>query len=752
MALALAATGVRGIVGAYFTDGVVRLSYHWIGVISAGAAWIAVGFWQDWRLAEVVSFTALGFGGLAVAVSGLLVFWRLRVDSGFMWGGLATVGVVVAGFANLSRGALPRIDGPWLAFGFAMLVVAFELAAARLGRALRVASPLAAGVAWITLVDGLGWDRAEFVFSTSLVFGGLALVVGGFARFWRLQRLSALRWGSLAAVAVTLAALLTVDPNLDPLWGPGVAVGLVLLAVGFELAARTVDETLRYLSVAATGAAWITLVDGLGWDRAEFVFSTSLVFGGLALVVGGFARFWRLQRLSALRWGSLAAVAVTLAALLTVDPNLDPLWGPGVAVGLVLLAVGFELAARTVDETLRYLSVAATGAAWITLVDGLGWDETLAVALSTAVFGTLVVAIVEVLRVRTREHAEVQVSVPSLHVFRAWAALGGAGVLTAALVGVRLGETTMAIWAVVGAGVLTFSSARGAGPLRFAWLREASSVAGLAAVTLLAIGTDVADARLAIGVVGIAVLATFLSLSLWRRLPDSIWLRPLVVLASAANLEAAVFAVQSLPARGLVVAVLLSIGVQALAMGITLNRPVLLASGPPVIGAAFILMISENVGGSAQWYTVPIGLVLLTEVQILRKVLRDSAADVNGREVIMLEWLGVGLLGAPPLVEMFTTGIGFGFVAFGAAALVLLWGAVTRVRRRAIAAASLATAAAVLILFAAGAGSAPDSAFFWIVAVGIGFAVMLVAALIEAYRSKKGQLMARFDQIMEGWE
>ena len=479
--------------------------------------------------------------------------------------------------------------------------------------------------------------------------------------------------------------------------------------------------------------------------------STSLVFGALALIIGGFARFWRLQRLSTLRWGTLAVFAVTVAALVTVDQSLDPLWDPGVAVGLVMLAVGFELAASKVGQTLRYASTAATGAAWVTLVDGLGWDDTLAVALTTTVFGTLTLSIVEVRRLRPPRRGE-PVSVAGLHLARAWVALGAGGALTAAIVGASLGESVVTVWASIGAGVLMLGSARGAAPLGLAWLREASGVAGLAAVTLLALGTDAADAVLALGVVGISVLATLISLSVWRRLPDSIWLRPLVVLASVANLEAAVFAVQSLPSRGLVVAVLLSIGVQALAMGITLDKPLLLASGPPVIGAAFILMISENVGGSAQWYTVPIGLVLLAEVEILRKVLRDSAAAVDGREVITLEWLGVGLLGAPPLVEMFTTGIGFGLVAFGAAVLVLLWAAVTRVQRRAVAAASLAIATFVLILFAAAAGGAPDSAFFWIVAVGIGFAVMLVAAFIEAYRSKKGQVMARFDQLMEGWE
>jgi hypothetical protein len=38
------------------------------------------------------------------------------------------------------------------------------------------------------------------------------------------------------------------------------------------------------------------------------------------------------------------------------------------------------------------------------------------------------------------------------------------------------------------------------------------------------------------------------------------------------------------------------------------------------------------------------------------------------------------------------------------------------------------------------------------VAVGAGFTMMLIAAVVEAYRSKRGHLMTRFDQLTEGWE
>ncbi|NIW73802.1 MAG: hypothetical protein GWN08_00820 [Gemmatimonadetes bacterium] len=55
------------------------------------------------------------------------------------------------------------------------------------------------------------------------------------------------------------------------------------------------------------------------------------------------------------------------------------------------------------------------------------------------------------------------------------------------------------------------------------------------------------------------------------------------------------------------------------------------------------------------------------------------------------------------------------------------------------------------MIAAAATVGAPDSAFWWIVAIGVGFAVMLVAALIEAYRSKKGRIMGRLNVLTEGW-
>ena len=104
------------------------------------------------------------------------------------------------------------------------------------------------------------------------------------------------------------------------------------------------------------------------------------------------------------------------------------------------------------------------------------------------------------------------------------------------------------------------------------------------------------------------------------------------------------------------------------------------------------------------------------------------------------------------MVEMFVDSLSIGLLAFAASAMCFLWAILTRVRRRAVAAACIAVGSSVLFVFAAAAGGAPDSAFFWILAIGIGFAVMLVAAIVEAYRTRKGRVMARLSELTDGWE
>ena len=124
--------------------------------------------------------------------------------------------------------------------------------------------------------------------------------------------------------------------------------------------------------------------------------------------------------------------------------------------------------------------------------------------------------------------------------------------------------------------------------------------------------------------------ATFASLAVWARRSDSPWWRPLAVLAVAANVFAAGLGTLQLPDDRLLIGVMLTLGVQVMAFGVTTSRTGVMAFGPPLIGAAFLLSIAESVGGSAQWYTAPLGLVVLAEVEA-RDPDHDRRVSAHGR-------------------------------------------------------------------------------------------------------------------------
>jgi hypothetical protein len=504
----------------------------------------------------------------------------------------------------------------------------------------------------------------------------------------------------------------------------------------------------QLIGAVSAGWAWLAVMEWQGYSAAEAVGYSALVFGGLTLGLGIAARIWEIQKDTPTVWGGLGVAGVVIAATTAFSLDQPETIGPWLALGLGMVAVGLELAWRRVDPALRLLTVGATGFAWLALVVGMDWNLSTSVRVTSAVFGVLAVVVAEVARLQPHQD-EAERDNLGLPVARAWLGLAAAGVVLAALG--WDGSAGDGYTIGLGLTMLSFGLARSASPLRLGRLREVAAITALAAINYAADSTGWSQSVIAVVLVALAATATFSSLLLWRQQRTATWVTPLAVFAVVVNLETVFYAFQAWPDRAMAVAVLLSIGVQAVAIGTSRSLPGVLALGPPAVGLAFILAVGESVSGSALWYTVPIALVLLTEVEILRATRRAAGAP-PGQDAVLLEWLGIGLLAAPPLVEMFTTNLIYGLVAFATAGAVLIWAVFSKVRRRAVTAGSLAIATAVLMIFAAASAAAPESAAFWILAGGIGFAVMLVAALIEAYRTRRGQVMTRLDQLMDGWE
>jgi hypothetical protein len=502
------------------------------------------------------------------------------------------------------------------------------------------------------------------------------------------------------------------------------------------------------------GLAWLELIVLVPWSLQQTLVYTSVASGILAVTVAGFARFVRLPWPWTLSWGGLAVFAAMLVGLgsFAADgtPRID---GPATAAGAAMLAIAFALAARPVHPSLHYLAVPTAGWAWIALALGMGWTVEATAAATALVFGVVAVLSVEIARSGGRAWRDTSSRSAGLLLARAWAGAGVAGVSAAALVALLAADRRPA-WPAVsaGLGLLALASVRGATALVAPWLRETSGLLALAAVTVLGYGVGIPSAGLAAAAIAVGFLATLVSLLAWRSRSASPWLRPLAVMGVAASLEALVIGIGRWPRPEILVVALLAFGIQAAAFGLTLRRPAVLSCAPVFVLAAWFGIAAESLGGSAQWYTVPLALALLAEVEVVRWSQRLSDRPRVSPELLILEWAGVAILSILPLTQMFTRGAGFGLLAVTFGALVMLWGVVTRVRRRTIGGAVLATTAAMLMIAAAVAGQAPDSAFFWIIVAGVGFAVMSVVAVLEAYRSKSGRVMGRLHELMEGWE
>jgi hypothetical protein len=683
--------------------------------------WWAIGsavviFAVAWLL-RIGAVTGLGYALLTVGVAAVSP-WSFT-DKPWLFAIPAAVFVAAAWVIERLRPAGPA-DGDWMRWDLPPLFVAHLIGA------------IALAIAFET----------EVLAPTALAFGGLALLVG----MWRQGR----AWIEVGNLLLLVAAFDT---------GPGwlaLALGATSLRGVIGAWRSTGVERLSYdfIGTLSAGLAWIAVIDWQGYTTAEAVGYTALVFGGLALVVGVAARVSDLPKDTLAIWGGLGVAGVIIDGIFAFGLDQPEQIGPWLAVGFAMLAISFELAWRRLSPSLRLLTVVASGLAWLTLVVGLGWDSTTVVRTTVVVFGLIAFLSVEIARIRPLIHpSEGDDSSEGddfgLAVARAWVGLGAVGVAVAAFG--YPGEGSDAYVIALGMLLLSIGLARGADPLRLGLLRAVSAITTLVAIDMALGASDLSQPVIAVVLVVFAAATTFLSLWLWKQQRAALWVTPLVVLAVAVNVETGFLALRAWPDRSMVVAVLLSLATQTVAIGLIRSLPGVLALGPPTAGLAFILAIGEYASGSAQWYTVPVALVLLVEVEILRAV-RRAAGEDEGKDAVILEWAGIALLAAPPLVEMFTTQLAYGFMAFAVAAAIFIWAIVTKMRRRAVAAASIAIATAVLLIFAAAAGAAPESAAIWILAGGIGFAVMLVAALVEAYRTRRGHVMVRADQLMQGWK
>lgn len=654
-----------------------------------------------------VSGPAYALASLGLA---LVIPWSITRDPWL----LVFLAAPMIAVSSLRRSRRETIVGAWLRWDLPPLLVAHGVAAVGLTFAIanEVLPPAALAFGTLSVATGLLRRGRAWVEAGNLMVLAAAGAAG-------------VGWLALALAATSLRGI-----------------------VSAPLAPPESRDSYRAIAVIGAGLAWLGFLAWSGMSAADQSSYSMLAFGATALGVSMLGRWWRLSRPTTLWWGGLVLVGIFVTGVATVAVVGGP-DGPLVAVGLVMAAAGFDLSWKEVSFATRYLAIVTTGTGWAALVSGLGWGVNTAITSSALLFGLTALLLAELARILRpmldgrREFRDLMVG---------WSALASTGVVVAALWGFMQGALGDVGYVIVGSlAAAGFASARSASAVKVEWLRDLAAVWSFAALSVLFARIGLSAASIAAIIVSLAAVATFGGLAIWRRHASSVWTRPTIVFAALSNFVGVALA-SSEGSTLLWTGFLLSIGVQAIAVGLVRSTPGVLAIGPPALGLAFILTMSESLGGSAQWLTIPAGLVLLAEVEIFRSLPGPGSELATRQTLTVLEWIGLGILAAPSLVEMFTSSLFAGLTALAVAVLAFVWGVATKVKRRVISAASLALATLVLLIFAAGAGRAPDSAFFWIVAIGVGFAVMLVAGLVEAYRSKKGRIMARVDQLMEGWE
>ncbi len=680
--------------------------------------------------------SVFGWWAIGASVVYLLVAWLTRV------GAITAPAYALAALGLAVLVPWSVLSDPWLLSLLALPLVGISVVAEfRQGSAesdwLRWDLPpliVAQGLGVMALVFGsVGDGLAE----AGLAFGALAMGFG-FARGRRL-------WIELGNAVVLLGA-----------WDLGIGwLSLALVAtsirgvVGTSMARLETRNSYQAISVVGAGLAWPSF---LAWSKltpSQQVDYSMLLIGGASLVVALLARARRIKRDTGAWWGVLSLLGVVITVAVAVGPLGSGITGPAVAIGLFMVAIGAEVAWQVFDSLLRYVATVMTIGAWVSLAVGLGWDQREAVMWTSAAFGAAAIGVAELSRLfessaSGRPHA--------LNPFRAWWATGASGVIVATYLAYYASAIESTGFFVAGGlAAVAISASRATEALRWNGLRDTAGLSALGTAIVLVLAFGFSESVLGVVAAVGATFTAFVALIVWRRSPGSLWIRPVILTAAAANGIAAGIALTR-ASDDLWVTVLFSVGVQLVAIGLVLSDPRVLAGGPPVLALGFVLAVAESVSGSAQWLSIPAGLVLLAEAEIFRLLALPSGKSLDLRTFAILEWIGLGVLAAPPFVEMFTVSLFVSLIALAVGVVTFFWGVATRVRRRVLSAVALVVATLVMTVFAAAAQGAPDSAFFWIVAIGIGFAVMLVAGLGEAYRSKKGRAMTRFYQLMEGWE
>lgn len=745
--------------------GAVRASSPWAGTIPAGTALAVAAATRllRWRrthrpvLAWVTTGTVVGAAAitatndvpdgwtmlatvlLSMAALALLPAPRLRTTPWLLWFGVGASTVIGVHLAGAPRDDTDVTAAMWGAAVLLGALVWDRHRAGPVGDGPLVRTPAALAPAVLGLTALAIGGPVSMVDRTPVVPGIVLLVAGvttlAVAWLLRLGAGSAAGWWFLVAGA---AVELPEHVWQGTWWYVGATALLLAVAGGLHRVPGMPDRDGRdrwdtSTFIAAHGTGFVALA--IAAVDADIT-PTFLAIAALCLVVSVVLRqpTWAVA-------GALLVLAAAFseqqgwpALALAIDALVITVSGLRLhgLVRRIALGVGAVCALASWVEFVRWLDWSATTVLAVTVPIAAGASVVLAVVLRYGRGPTDALVVWAVSLVTAIAAADLLVVTPGVDPGVGWSlvALGAAAIsISTAITAVRFGDELR--WATAALAVAA------GGAEGMALDLGAASTAGVA--TTFALGT------------GIAVLFAR------GARPASPWIPPTLAAAAAQQSIGLVGALAALPDRGGLIAVFLALAAEAAVVGAVTRTTTPIAISPLMACAGWITYASDALTGDPNWFTVPIGLALLTVSSGVRWVRHGRGHTTSARamtDIAVLDVTGATMLVAAATVQSLLGELQHALVVLLAGIGLLVWAAIGRVRHRlAIGVGTVLLAVALLLVVplveAVPTMSGPG---LWATVAVIGLGIIVLATTIEQSRSRIHRLGEAWRELTSGWE
>jgi hypothetical protein len=244
--------------------------------------------------------------------------------------------------------------------------------------------------------------------------------------------------------------------------------------------------------------------------------------------------------------------------------------------------------------------------------------------------------------------------------------------------------------------------------------------------------------------------------------PASRWIAPALAAAGLVQGIGLIGAVAALPDRGGLIAVFLAMAAETAVIGVVTRTTPPIVVSPLMACAGWVTYASDALTGDPNWFTVPIGLALLTVSSGVRWIRRGRetatsdgpTSDRLTTDVTVLDIAGSTMLVAAATVQSLLGALQNALLVLAAGIGIVVWAAVGRIKHRlAIGVGTIVLAVALLLVVplveVVPTMSGPG---LWATVAVIGLGIIVLATTIEQSRSRIHRLGEAWRDLTSGWE